>query len=224
MKLNIKRDLGKSGIYCIRNIINNKVYIGKAKDIYLRIKDHITSLNTKNLNRENQHFINAWYKYGKNNFEYFVLEYLELNDELISKRELFWQLYYQSNNPDKGYNKRLDSSTKMICHESTRKKISEAQTNRFKNQYEKDKLSKQMILFWKNNPEIKKQMSNKISKLKQKYIFHKCNEEGSIIESFNTMEDIILKYPNYKWQNIYSVCNGYKKRIYGFKWIKELKI
>lgn len=223
MKLNIKRDLGKSGIYCIRNIINNKVYIGKSKNIYIRMKDHITRLNIKNKD-ENFHLINSWHKYGKENFEYFVIEYLELNEELLSKRELYWMNYYQSLNPKKGYNKRLDSSTKMICHESTRKKLSEAQLNRYKNQHERDKVSQQFKLFWKNNPEIKKQMSEKLSKLKQKYIFHKCDEKGFILESFNTIEDIILKYPNYKWQNIYSVCNGYKKRIYGFKWIKELKI
>lgn len=223
MKLNKNRDFEKSGIYCIRNIINNKVYIGKAKCIYKRIKDHITALNTKNKD-ENYHLIQSWHKYGKDNFEYFVIEYLELDEKLISKRELYWINYYQSLNPLKGYNKRLDSSTGMIVHESTRKKLSEAQINRFENQHERDKLSENLKLFWKNNPEIKKTMALNVSKAKQKYTFHKCNEDGSIIETFNTIEDIIFKNPSYKWQNIYSVCNGYKKRIYGFKWIKELKI
>lgn len=40
MKIN-KFDLNKSGIYCIRNIVNNKVYIGKSKNIYNRITQHI---------------------------------------------------------------------------------------------------------------------------------------------------------------------------------------
>lgn len=40
MKVN-KRDLNKHGIYCIRNIINNKVYIGKSINIYTRIASHI---------------------------------------------------------------------------------------------------------------------------------------------------------------------------------------
>ena len=50
------------------------------------------------------------------------------------------------------------------------------------------------------------------------------DEKENILETFETIEEIINKYPQYKWQNIYSVCNGYKKRIYGFKWKKELKI
>lgn len=53
-----KEDKNKSGIYVIKNKINNKVYVGKAINIYRRIKAHITSLNTKDKN-ENRHLINA---------------------------------------------------------------------------------------------------------------------------------------------------------------------
>ena len=53
-----KEDKKKSGIYVIKNKINNKVYVGKSVDIYLRIKAHVTGLNTKNLN-ENCHLINS---------------------------------------------------------------------------------------------------------------------------------------------------------------------
>lgn len=37
MKANIK-DKGKWGIYCIKNTVNQKVYVGKAIDIHRRIK------------------------------------------------------------------------------------------------------------------------------------------------------------------------------------------
>ena len=53
-----KEDKKKSGIYVIKNLINNKVYVGKTVDIYRRIKDHVTGLNTKNKN-ENPHLINS---------------------------------------------------------------------------------------------------------------------------------------------------------------------
>ena len=46
MELN-KDHKGKCGIYCIRNIKNSKVYVGKAKDIYKRIRDHIYFLRKK---------------------------------------------------------------------------------------------------------------------------------------------------------------------------------
>ena len=88
-----KEDKKKSGIYVIKNLINNKVYVGKAVDIYRRIKDHVTGLNTKNKN-ENPHLINAWHKYKRENFTYYVAEYItiENRDELDNKlkdRELF---------------------------------------------------------------------------------------------------------------------------------------
>ena len=53
-----KKDKKKSGIYVIKNKINNKIYVGKAVDIYKRIKAHVTLLNTKSKN-ENIHLINA---------------------------------------------------------------------------------------------------------------------------------------------------------------------
>ena len=88
-----KEDKKKSGIYVIKNLINNKVYVGKAVDIYRRIKDHVTALNTKNKN-ENPHLINSWHKHKCENFTYYVAEYITIEDrdELDNKlkdRELF---------------------------------------------------------------------------------------------------------------------------------------
>jgi excinuclease UvrABC nuclease subunit len=56
MKLN-KNDR-KCGIYCIKNKINSKVYVGKAKNIYNRIQRHIYNLRKKSKD-ENRHLINA---------------------------------------------------------------------------------------------------------------------------------------------------------------------
>jgi group I intron endonuclease len=77
----------KCGIYCIRNIVNNKVYIGKSKDIHKRIIQHKCQLRKKYVD-ENQHLINSWHKYGEKSFEYFVLEFLEEDEKLVSEREL----------------------------------------------------------------------------------------------------------------------------------------
>ena len=88
-----KEDKKKSGIYVIKNLINNKVYVGKAVDIYRRIKNHITGVNTKNKN-ENPHLINSWHKHKRESFTYYVAEYITIEDrnELDNKlkdRELF---------------------------------------------------------------------------------------------------------------------------------------
>lgn len=82
MKANIK-DKGKWGIYCIKNTVNQKVYVGKAIDIHRRIKQHITQLNTKSKD-ENIYLINAWHKHSRTAFEYSVLG-----------RRLFRKRYYK---------------------------------------------------------------------------------------------------------------------------------
>ena len=57
MKANIN-DKFKCGIYCIKNTVNNKIYVGKSINIYKRIKQHITQLNHKSKD-ENYHLIQA---------------------------------------------------------------------------------------------------------------------------------------------------------------------
>ena len=53
-----KCDKGKCGIYCIRNVFNDKVYIGKAKDVYNRMISHRYQLRKKSKD-ENRHLIAA---------------------------------------------------------------------------------------------------------------------------------------------------------------------
>jgi hypothetical protein len=59
---------------------------------------------------------------------------------------------------------------------------------------------------------------------RKKYRFIQYDLEMNIVKIWDAVEDIIAENPTYKWQNIYSVCNGYKKRIYGYVWKKENKI
>ena len=120
-------DKFKSGIYVIQNNINRKKYVGKAVDIYKRIKSHVTFLNTKNKN-ENPHLINSWHKYSRESFSYYVIEYIyekdkELLDKKLVKRELYWIQNLNTINREYGYNLRLDSSGKCIVSEETRENV-----------------------------------------------------------------------------------------------------
>lgn len=216
------------GIYCIRNIINQKVYIGKSVNIRQRIWNHISNLNSKQIKSENQHFINAWWKYGRENFEYFVLEIIDINQENIENifkdKELFWMDYYNSYNRDKGYNLRRDSSTKMIVHNETRIKYSQAQFKRYEDPEQRIKTGLATSKYWKNNPEAVKIMANKVSDSVTKYLIQQYSKDGLIlIKTWNKVKDIIIENPTYKTHNIYSVCSGAKPTMYGYRWIKILK-
>ena len=224
MKLYRSRDYKKAGIYCIKNLVNNKIYVGKAINIYGRITQHINYLNNKSLN-ENRYLINSWHKYGRDNFSYYVLEYLEKDENLLKERELYWFNTLNCTDRNIGYNLRIDTSTNCIVLEETKKLQS---INRLKKYKDNPSLGINIGIrtskFWKDNPQKKLEMSITLKLIKQKYDFLQLNEDNSLVKRYNTVEQIIQENPTFKWQNIYSVCNGYKKRMYGYKWKKELKI
>lgn len=88
------------GVYNIRNIVNNKRYIGSSKDIYGRWTVHLRNLENKK--HPNDHLQKAWNKYGKENFEFAILE--ECDENIRYKIEQEWCDLFEAYNPDKGYN------------------------------------------------------------------------------------------------------------------------
>lgn len=60
-----------SGIYQIRNTINDKIYIGSSTDIKARQDKHISSLG--NNKHENNHLQHAYNKYGITAFEHTII-------------------------------------------------------------------------------------------------------------------------------------------------------
>ena len=80
------------GIYCIKNKINGKVYIGSSNNIERRFKRHKTELNTKR--HSNKYLEKAYIKYGEENFEFIILELC--NEEELIQKEIFYISKYDS--------------------------------------------------------------------------------------------------------------------------------
>ena len=76
-----------SGIYQIRNRINDKIYIGSSVDIRKRWFYHKRDL--KNNNHDSRHLQSSWNMYGENNFSFEIIEVIEDITTLIS-REQYW--------------------------------------------------------------------------------------------------------------------------------------
>ena len=72
----------KSGVYCFINTVNGKLYIGSAKDLYLRLIEH---LSNKKSNAALQKAID---KYGLDKFRFGVLEYFVYDNKLVSHKGL----------------------------------------------------------------------------------------------------------------------------------------
>jgi group I intron endonuclease len=94
-------DENMQGVYQIRNIKNNKIYIGSSMDIEQRWKMHKNDLRrNKHINYKLQ---NDWNKYGENSF---VFEILEINDQATREEiSLLEQKYIDELKPyENGYN------------------------------------------------------------------------------------------------------------------------
>ena len=88
-----------TGIYKITNKINGHAYIGYAKDIEERWKEHIRA--SKNDTRQASKLLYlAFNKYGIDNFNFEVIEQCSL--EQLQEREIYWIEYFDTFN--NGYN------------------------------------------------------------------------------------------------------------------------
>ena len=89
----------KSGIYQIRNLVNDKIYIGSTENLLIRKKYHFYTL--KKLIHRNNKLQNSYNKYGKENFIFEVIEFVEDTDKLL-EIEQYW--IDKLNIVEKGYN------------------------------------------------------------------------------------------------------------------------
>lgn len=209
-------DRNKAGIYLIRNKINGKVYIGKSIRLYKRIKGHVTHLNTKSKD-ENRHLINAWHKYGREAFEYEVLEYLPKDEEILRERELYWMVHYNSTDREKGYNMRMDTSTKCIVQEESRARLSASGLKRFDDPKEREKLS-EMIKQAKNTIPVTDEYRKRLSQALKEFKVLQFEKSGELLYVWDSVTDVLDNNPDYKRQNIYASCNGGKPTGYGYLW------
>ena len=80
MNLLINSDDKVVGIYCIKNVISGRMYIGSSINIAGRWKQHRYQLNT---NRHENHYLqNSWNKHGEGSFEFSILEVIDLTKKL----------------------------------------------------------------------------------------------------------------------------------------------
>lgn len=195
----IKENCNFPGIYVIKNSINGKIYVGKSKNCYKRLHQHMTDVKIDNRNyNENPHLLAAIKKYGEDNFDYYIVEKFEDNleniEEILSERELYWMKELDSLNRDKGYNLRWDSQGKCYCSEETKKKIGERAKRDWENGCH-DNHSDKLREYWKDNIERRQQQSKIMSKAKTKWIYTIYDPDGNLITNngnYNTLKELGL--------------------------------
>jgi len=109
------------GVYLIRNKINNKIYIGISKDIYLRWDQHRSEL--RNNKHHNKYLQRSWNKYGEDNFEFKIIEKCDIDD--LKDFEYIYITTFNSIDKNYGYNLTPGGEFNIMSIE-TRDKISKS--------------------------------------------------------------------------------------------------
>lgn len=106
-------------IYCIKNIINNKIYIGSTKNFKYRTWYHFNQL--KNGKHHSLHLQRAYDKYGKSNFSYSIIEECNLLNR--QERELYHIKINNSFDKNFGYNMYMPNEDNFTCSDETKDKM-----------------------------------------------------------------------------------------------------
>lgn len=107
------------GIYCIINKVNNKKYIGKSKQLDIRERQHFNRLEKGN--HYNNYLQHAYNKYGKENFQFEILEVV--SEEKLNERECYYIKKYNTTDSHFGYNLRSGGEGGKMA-ESSKQKMS----------------------------------------------------------------------------------------------------
>lgn len=151
-----------SNIYKITDRSNNKVYIGQTKrDIYKRFAEHINkALHSDRKNDKALALYIAINNHKPENFYIESLEKVEGTPKQVDEREQYWISYFNSTDPEIGYN--LDKGSHIIseaCRKAAEKYLFKAGSklegklleNARNNGY---KVAKEVYQFNKNTAEL----------------------------------------------------------------------
>ncbi len=193
MKLiNYYGNTNKTGIYCIKNLANNKYYIGSTKTSFSIRKNKHLRLLRKN-KHYNEHLQNAWNYYGEENFSFEILIICEPNE--CEKYEGKTIELYSSNKRKFGYN--------IACVSSYRYKYNISETHN--NEKSLRKINKGLIVNGLNTNEKGLPKPFKIYDLNGNFIreYNSAKEYSEInnVKARGTLSGILkkrkLKYGNY---------------------------
>ena len=117
IKVENPKDLELTGVYQIKNIINNKIYISSTKQCFrVRFNHHLQAL--RNNKHKNPHLQNAWNKYGESMFEFSILKVCKKEDTY-----LWEQQYLDNRNKELSYNINPNATGPSLEEESLKREL-----------------------------------------------------------------------------------------------------
>ncbi len=238
------------GIYKITNKINGKCYIGQSVDIERRLNEHKNCKVDKPIYR-------AFKKYGIDNFTFEILE--ECSQEELNEKEIYYINFYNSTTDGNGYNLEHGGEFKdiVLCEEAKKKqsksfketiskmpkedfekwhkKIGAKHKGKTVSQEQREKISKTLKEYFKNE-EYRKKLSEKhkgkvlslstrlkLSMAKQEQMKEYAKKvlqydlNGNLIAEYDSLQEASKK-TGFCISGIGNCCNGKAHTCNGFKW------
>lgn len=224
------------GIYCIKNLVNNKIYIGQSTCIEKRWSDHLNSLR-KNCN-DNRCLQEDWNKYGESSFSFCLLE--SCSKDELDGRESFYISQLKANEKDIGYNFTSGGKQGFKHNPELLKLESKIHKQKYEDNPELREQRRVNALKQWSNPEIKakhmgenngmygkthtEEARRKISEKakgrisqRRKTVPVKCMELNKIYSS-GVVACVEIGLNKNMAPNIYRVCDGVRKTCGGYTW------
>ena len=99
-----------NGIYAIKHILTDRMYIGSSSNLSTRIRQHFSDLRCNR--HANTYLQRSFNKHGEDEFEWTILELVD-NDVVLLEREQQWINKLGTTSRKKGYNIAIDTKSPM---------------------------------------------------------------------------------------------------------------
>lgn len=197
-------------VYKITNVNTNLIMIGSTTNLNNRINHYRNDIKKDNpLKHYNRRLLQDIITYGMNSFRVDIVEeFTNITDVQLKNKETEYILKYNSNNPDVGYNLRLDVDGKYICADSTRSLKSSQVEEQWLNGV-RDSHSNTMKEYWKDNQKRKDDQSNVMKKALTRFNYNIYNKDNEIIYSNLTYKELCKVGCKYAMQ---SFCTADKEK------------
>lgn len=201
-------------IYCIKNNINGKCYVGKTlKSPNERFSEHL--YDAYKPTEENRPLYRAIKKYGKNNFSLQTLE--ECADELASEREIWYIKKLKTY--ARGYNATIGGDGKQLFdHDIIKAQLEAGLSQKLIAELNGCSIDLIRQVRLANNIPL-----TKVRKQPSVIAYTKDGTEVGVFisarEAFRFLREVgITNARSDGGTHINAVCNGNRKEAYGFRW------
>lgn len=202
----------KSGIYCIKNLVNSKLYIGYTVNFTDRKNSHFELLRKKK--HYNSKLQRAFLKYGEGNFQFEIIEKCE--KEFLMEKEDYWCKFFNTHKDEFGYNISPTSPKENLYYKEKAKKISLALTGKKQSDVAKENARKRMI--GNQYGKGKKREKNAINKgvIKQMKPVEIYDKNGIFIKEYKSAAEAARDLAINPF-NVHQCARGVAKTIKGYQ-------